>query len=85
MIAYELRQTTLHATTLTLILASTELKKLATWVRAYKMTIIIGKTFQNKGKNSELNGQEPNADGPRLIIPIQRCHNNHPNPNWHTL
>jgi hypothetical protein len=43
--------------------------------------------FHNKGKSTELNGSEllyddnePNADDPHLIIPLERYHNNHPNP-----
>jgi hypothetical protein len=71
--------------------ANTELKKLATWFRANKMAVNIGKTkfiiFHYKGKNTELNGRdllyddnEPNADDPHIIIPLERYHNNHPNP-----
>jgi hypothetical protein len=71
--------------------ANTELKKLATWFRANKMAVNIGKTkfiiFHNKGKSTELNGREllyddnePNAEDPHLIIPLERYHNNHPNP-----
>ncbi len=58
------------------------------------MAVNIGKTkfiiFHYKGKNTELNGRdllyddnEPNADDPHIIIPLEPYHNNHPNPDEH--
>jgi hypothetical protein len=71
--------------------ANTELKKIATWFRANKMAVNIGKTkfilFHNKGKEIKLNDlsvvyndNEPGHDDPHLIIPLERYHSNHANP-----
>jgi len=71
--------------------ANTELKKIATWFRANKMGVNIGKTkfilFHNKGKEIKLNDlsvvyndNEPGLDDPHLIIPLERYHSNHANP-----
>jgi hypothetical protein len=71
--------------------ANCELKKVALWFRANKMAVNIGKTkfivFHNRGKNVDLNGlnivyddNEPLADDPHLVVPLERYHDGHPKP-----
>ena len=71
--------------------ANTELKKIASWFRANKMAVNIGKTkfiiFHNKGKDINLNGlniiyddNELNDNDPQLITPLERYHDNHIKP-----
>lgn len=71
--------------------ANIELKKLATWFRANKMAVNIGKTkfiiFHNKGKNICMDNKnilfddnEPNSHDPLLITPLERYHSNHIKP-----
>jgi hypothetical protein len=69
--------------------ANSELKKVALWFRANKMAVNIGKTkfivFHNRGKIVDMNGRhiiydnnEPLADDPRLVVPLERYHDAHP-------
>ena len=71
--------------------ANNELKKIASWFRANKMAVNIGKTkfiiFHNKGKEINLNGlniiyddNELNDNDPQLITPLERYHDNHIKP-----
>jgi hypothetical protein len=71
--------------------ANVELKKIALWFRANKMAVNISKTkyiiFHNKGKNVDMNGKdvvyddnEPQGADPHLIVPLERYHSNHVNP-----
>jgi hypothetical protein len=71
--------------------ANSELKKVALWFRANKMAVNIGKTkfiiFHNRGKNVNMNGREivyddnePLADDPHLVVPLERYHDGHPKP-----
>jgi hypothetical protein len=71
--------------------ANSELKKIALWFRANKMAVNIGKTkfivFHNRGKNVDMNGRElvyddnePLADDPHLVVPLERYHDSHPKP-----
>ena len=71
--------------------ANSELKKVALWFRANKMAVNIGKTkfivFHNRGKIVDMNGRhiiyddnEPLADDPHLVVPLERYHDGHPKP-----
>jgi hypothetical protein len=71
--------------------ANTELKKIALWFRANKMAVNIGKTkfivFHNRGKKVDMNGlnivygdNEPLADDPHLVVPLERYHDGNPRP-----
>ncbi len=71
--------------------ANCELKKIALWFRANKMAVNIGKTkfiiFHNKGKCTNMNGREivyddnePFADDPQLVVPLERYHKDHVRP-----
>ena len=71
--------------------ANSELKKVALWFRANKMAVNIGKTkfivFHNRGKIVDMNGRhiiyddnEPLADDPHLVVPLERYHDAHPKP-----
>ncbi len=72
-------------------MANVELKKIALWFRANKMAVNISKTkyiiFHNKGKNVNMDGKdvvyddnEPQGADPHLIVPLERYHSNHFNP-----
>jgi hypothetical protein len=71
--------------------ANTELKKIALWFRANKMMVNISKTkyiiFNNKGKSVDMeekeivyHDNEPHGVDPHLVVPLERYHNNHTNP-----
>jgi hypothetical protein len=71
--------------------ANTELKRIALWFRANKMVVNISKTkfiiFHNKGKTVDMNGlsvvyddNEPLGADPHLVVPLERYHSNHENP-----
>ena len=71
--------------------ANTELKKIALWFRANKMMVNISKTkyiiFHNKGKSVDMDDKEivyddnePFGVDPHLVVPLERYHNNHTNP-----
>jgi hypothetical protein len=71
--------------------ANTELKKIAHWFRANKMVVNINKTkfiiFHNRGKTVDMNGlnvvyddNEPLGADPHLVVPLERYHSNHENP-----
>jgi hypothetical protein len=71
--------------------ANSELKKVALWFRANKMAVNIGKTkfivFHNRGKIVDMNGRhiiyddnEPLAEDPHLVVPLERYHDAHPKP-----
>jgi hypothetical protein len=68
-----------------------ELKKIALWFRANKMVVNISKTkyiiFHNKGKTVDMDGKsvvyddnEPLGVDPHLVVPLERYHNAHENP-----
>jgi hypothetical protein len=74
-----------------IVRANSELKKIALWFRANKMAVNIGKTkyiiFHNKGKSVNLDGMdivyddnEPLGADPHLVVPLERYHSNHVNP-----
>jgi hypothetical protein len=71
--------------------ANMELKKIALWFRANKMAVNISKTkyiiFHNKGKTVDMEGKsvvyddnEPLGVDTRLVVPLERYHNEHVNP-----
>jgi len=71
--------------------ANMELKKIALWFRANKMVVNISKTkyiiFHNKGKTVDMDGKsvvyddnEPLGVDPHLVVPLERYHNDHVNP-----
>jgi len=72
-------------------MANMELKKIALWFRTNKMVVNISKTkyiiFHNKGKTVDMDGKnvvyddnEPLGVDPHLVVPLERYHNAHENP-----